>query len=217
MRHCFVLALLAFSGAALAIPEPGFQFAFVGDRTGEAVPGVYERVWRDVEAEKPAFVISVGDTIQGGDDGTAAAEWREVRPIWKRSGLPVFFAAGNHDVWSESSARLYVRETGRPLTYSFNWGNAHFTVLDNSRTEELAPDQLAFLERDLAANRSRAPKIVIFHRAFWLVYLKLGNADFALQRIAKKYGVAAVVSGHVHQFDRMDQDGVIYLMVGSSG
>ena len=42
-----------------------FQFTIVGDRTGEAQPGVYEQVWQEVAKEKPKFVLSVGDTIQG--------------------------------------------------------------------------------------------------------------------------------------------------------
>lgn len=221
MRECALLRIaricLAFLVVAATAGNSGFRFAILGDRTGETVSGVYERICRDVEAEHPAFVISVGDTIQGGDDRTAAGQWRALKPLWSRSGLPVFLSAGNHDVWSEESARIYEKQTGRPLSYSFDWDGAHFTVLDNSRTAELAPDQLSFLERDLAANASRAPKIVVFHRPFWLIYLKLGNPNFALHRILRQAGVAAVLSGHLHQFDRVQQDGVTYLSVCSSG
>lgn len=211
-----VLCLVALFAAGNSLAA-SFRFAILGDRTGEAVPGVYERVWQDVAAEHPAFALSVGDTIQGGNDATAAAEWRQLRPIWKRAAVPVFFCPGNHDVWSNASARTYERETRRPLSYSFDWQNAHFTVLDNSRTEELAPDQLVFLERDLARTPAASLRFVVVHRPFWLIYLKLRNTDFPLHRIARKYGVTAVLSGHMHQYDRIDQDGIIYLMVCSSG
>lgn len=191
-----------------------FQFAIIGDRTGEAVPGVYEHVWREVVAEHPAFAISVGDNIEGLNDATADAEWRALRPLWT---LPFFLAPGNHDVWSEASARAYTRAAGHPLAYSFDWENAHFTILDNSRTEELAPGQLDFLARDLAANRGKNPKFVVFHRPFWLIYLKLGNPNFRLNQIAHQFGVTAVISGHMHQYDRLEDRGVIYLMAPSSG
>ncbi|MDQ2945621.1 MAG: hypothetical protein M3Y27_06720, partial [Acidobacteriota bacterium] len=33
----------------------------------------------------------------------------------------------------------------------------------------------------------------------------------------RKFGVSYVVSAHVHQFSRMELDGIVYLMAGSSG
>jgi hypothetical protein len=56
-----------------APPSDSFRFAILGDRTGEAQPGVYEQVWKEVAAENPAFVLSVGDTIQGMNDRSAEA------------------------------------------------------------------------------------------------------------------------------------------------
>ena len=52
----------------VAAQPDAFQFVVLGDRTGEAQPGVYERVWREASAEQPAFVVSVGDTIEGFHD-----------------------------------------------------------------------------------------------------------------------------------------------------
>src|SRR5947209_19458364 len=69
----FVALLLA---AAAAAPD-SFRFVIIGDRTGEAQPGIYEQVWKDTAAENPAFIISVGDTIQGLNDATADSEWRQ--------------------------------------------------------------------------------------------------------------------------------------------
>src|ERR1035441_9968418 len=62
--------------AVCAAPADNFHFVLLGDRTGEAQPGVYQRVWRGLAAAQPAFVLSVGDTIQGLNDATAEAEWR---------------------------------------------------------------------------------------------------------------------------------------------
>jgi len=44
-----------------------FDFAILGDRTGDSVQGVYEEAWREANLDHPAFAITVGDTIQGGD------------------------------------------------------------------------------------------------------------------------------------------------------
>ena len=41
-----------------------------------------------MDALHPDFVINVGDTIQGGNDATAASEWRALRPLWDRYRYP---------------------------------------------------------------------------------------------------------------------------------
>ncbi len=222
VRLAGVLAALLFGGviASQAVTEPqnDFHFSIVGDRTGGAHPGVYSRVWREIDLLGPDFVINVGDTIEGMRDDTAESQWEELQPLFDRyRKYPLYFTPGNHDVYSETSRRVYEKETGRPVCYSFDYQQAHFTVLDNSRTEELSEDQLRFLEKDLAAHQDRDPKFVFFHRPFWLVPVRLHSGEFALHRLARKYGVDYVISGHGHFFARLERDGIVYLEVGSSG
>src|SRR5579863_4708281 len=83
-----VLLLFAFVIAVRALTEPknDFHFSIVGDRTDGAQPGIYGRIWREIDLLHPDFVINVGDTIQGGKDETAEAEWRDLRPVWDRYG-----------------------------------------------------------------------------------------------------------------------------------
>src|SRR5215475_10956897 len=50
VRHKALLVLcLAFSANAQ-------RFVVLGDRTGEAQPGIYEAVWREMAAQKPEFI-----------------------------------------------------------------------------------------------------------------------------------------------------------------
>lgn len=211
----FVIVIAA--GTRGAPPAAEFRFAILGDRTGDAQPGVYEQVWREIDAWRPGMVINVGDTIQGGTDSTARGEWRALAPLFaKYRRYPLYFTPGNHDIWSEKSRDIYVRETRRAAHYGFDFGSAHFTVLDNSERENLTELELEFLERDLANNRERPLKFVFFHRPFWLLPVMTGG-DFPLHRLAVKYGVQYVVSGHAHRFARFEHGGVTYLLVGSSG
>ena len=203
---------------AVTEPRNDFHFSILGDRTGGATPEIYGRVWREIDLLHPDFVINVGDTIECGRDADAPAEWTELRPLWARyRHYPHYFTPGNHDVWSQVSERIYEQETGRKTYYSFDYQDAHFTVLDNSRTSDLSPEQLAFLEKDLEANKARRPKFVFFHKPYWISLLLLGNTDFPLHRLALKYGVEHVISGHGHVFVRIVRDGIAYMEVGSSG
>jgi hypothetical protein len=203
---------------AVTEPKNDFRFSIMGDRTGGAQPQIFGRVWREVDLLHPDFVINVGDTIQGGVDEIAEDEWRDLRPIWQRySHYPLYFTPGNHDVFSDTSRQIYERESRRPSFYSFDYQEAHFTVLDNSRTNDLSPEQLDFLRRDLEQNKGKQPKFIFFHKPFWITLLISGNTQFPLHQIAKQHGVEHVISGHGHQFVRIVRDGIAYMEVGSSG
>ena len=208
-------AAVLFAQQSASVP---LRFVLLGDRTGETVPGIYESVWREVAAAKPAFVVGAGDSIQGLDDKTAEAEWQEfdhlLNPL---HAIPFYPAAGNHDVWSDASAKLFTAHTGHPLHYGFDNGPAHFTVLDNSRTDDLQPDELAFIESDLKAHESQPVKFIVSHRPSWLLNVILRNPGFPLARLAKQYGVHYVIAGHVHEMMHATLDGIEYVSVPSAG
>ena len=210
-RACLFLIL----GAAAAHAQ---RFVIMGDRTGSVQPGVFEQVWREVAAEKPAFVVSVGDNIEGLDDATAAAQWAEVRKIIRPYGaIPLYLTPGNHDIWSDRSEVLFRKSAGREPHYSFDQGGAHFTVLDNSRSDEFSAAEMDFLEADLKANAARPVKFIVSHRPSWILSVALRNASFPLHKLARQYGVKYVIAGHVHQMMRFDLDGIEYLSMPSAG
>ena len=190
----------------------------LGDRTGETSPGVYEQVWQEAAAENPAFIINVGDTIEGLNDATAQKEWLEIqRFLNPYQRIPLYFTPGNHDIWSAASERLFRLYTARPPRYSFDRGQAHFTVLDNSRSDELSSEELMFLEEDLKAHAAQPVKFIVSHRPSWLLSVALRNPNFPLHQLAKQYGVQFVIAGHLHQLLRFDLQGVTYLSMPSSG
>ena len=205
----------------LIAPSPAFQafrFAVLGDRTGLAQPGVFQEALREAAAEDPAFLLGVGDLIEGLNDATVGAEWAALEPMlmpFRR--YPLYVTPGNHDIWSEKSERLFQKYTGRATHYGFDYGPAHFTVLDNSRSDEFPADQLAFLEKDLQTHAAQPVKFIVSHRPSWLINAVLRNPDFVVHRLAKKYGVQVVLAGHVHQMLHVDLDGVSYVSMASSG
>jgi hypothetical protein len=202
----------------IAVCAHAQRFVILGDRTGEAQPGVYEAALREIAKQKPEFIISVGDSIQGLDDSKAASEWRDWHKLvepYRR--IPLYLAAGNHDVWSELSEKLYQQESGRPLHYSFDRGPVHVTILDNSRSDAMPPSEMTFLEEDLRAPSAATLKVIVSHRPSWVVDAALGNTSAPLHQLAKRYGVKYVIAGHVHQLIHASLDGVEYVSVASSG
>ncbi len=214
-RVWIAVALLAMLASAAGAD---FHFVLLGDRTGEVQPGAFEKVMVQAAASTPAFLLSVGDTIQGLNDATAASEWRDVERIlapYRRISL--YLAPGNHDIWSAVSESLFQQYAGHPPHYSFEYGGAHFAVLDNSRSNQLAGAELAWLEGDLRDHAGAAVKMVISHRPSWIVDAALGNTASALHQMAKRYGVCCMLAGHVHQLIHAELEGVTYFAAPSAG
>jgi DNA repair exonuclease SbcCD nuclease subunit len=211
VRRSWLLLILCAAAA-------GQRFVILGDRTGEAQPGVYEQAWREISAARPEFVVSVGDTIQGLHDENTVREWADWRRLMTPyARIPLYLTPGNHDIWSEESEALYTRNAGHPIHYSFDRGPAHFTILDNSRSESLSDAEMEFLESDLKAHAGSKLKFVVSHRPSWIVNAALHNTAFTLHRLAKQYGVRHVITGHVHKLIRIELDGVEYLSMPSAG
>jgi Icc protein len=217
---CALLVLVAAGGLAAHSGATGeFRFAIIGDRTGEAVSGVWDEVWRETDADHPDFIVTVGDTIQGLEDEKTDLEWRQAIQMLApyRRKYRIFFTPGNHDVWSDASAQAFTKYTHEALHYSFDYRQAHFTILDNSRADEMPAAELAYLREDLEKHAAQPLKFVISHRPSWILQVVLRNPHFELQSLARQYGVQYVIAGHIHEMLHFDLDGVTYLSMPSAG
>src|SRR5207244_1631200 len=115
------------------------------------------------------------------------------------------------------SEKLYVKHSGRALHYSFDYRQAHFVVLDNSRSDALPADELKFLETDLAEHERQPIKFVVSHRPSWILDAMMGNPQFPLHQLARKYGVQYIIAGHVHAMIHGTLQGVTYISMPSAG
>lgn len=89
--------------------------------------------------------------------------------------------------------------------YSFDYGNAHWTVLDsNYYTDWTDPALLAWLEKDLAAARGATWRFVAFHVPPFSSARRHQEEQWmrVLCPVLEKHGVDMVFSGHVHNYQR---------------
>ncbi|MCC7491419.1 MAG: metallophosphoesterase [Fimbriimonadaceae bacterium] len=219
-----ILALAsAFVLAQAGEPANDFHCSLIGDRTGGNHPGVYERVWREVDLLSPDFAVNVGDTIEGyvkGDDlvPVTNAQWDQISQIKAPyRHIKEYYTPGNHDIWDAGSETIYKERAAKETHYAFRYQQALFVILDNSRQNELDEAQYAFLEQSLQQNADANPKFVVFHKPFWLGYVQQNDTTHRLHRLCKQHGVSYVISGHGHQLFHYRFDGLGYLEVGSSG
>jgi 3',5'-cyclic AMP phosphodiesterase CpdA len=210
---------LLFLLPALAVSSP-LRFAVIGDRTGGAQPGIYEQVVEEIEQEKPEFVISVGDQIEGYTEDTVKlnAQWREYGAIVSGLTMPLYLIPGNHDIATTGQLHSYLVNAGQPF-YSFDRDGAHFVVLDASRWESsdrLPSEQLDWLAGDLKRAAKARYTFVFYHRPYWDGTTSAGSPD-TLHKLFLRYGVDVVFAGHYHRYSTGTYDGIKYTIVGSSG
>lgn len=163
---------------------------------------------------RPDLVINLGDVLE--DESKARDRERYARfvEILTSIGKPVMHVAGNHDTVYLTPADLCELWGNAPdVTYSQDHCGIHFAVLRSIETPDvridLPDEQLAWLERDLAA--TKLPTIVLMHHTASEMRLE-GNRWFDgrphVARIAQRREarsiieasgkVIAVFNGHVH-------------------
>lgn len=109
--------------------------------------------------------------------------------------------AGVHDAVVAAAGPAFPRMA----SYSFDYGQVHWTVLDsNVYTDWGSPTLKAWLEADLRAARGAAWRIVALHHP--LFQSSRSHFDDQWMRpispILEKHGVDLVLAGHVHNYQR---------------
>ena len=116
-----------------------FHFVIVSDRTGGEREGIFETALEKVNLLQPAFVMSVGDLIEGytEDQAQLDAEWAELDDFVSRLEMPFFYAAGNHDFSNEVMSHDWRRRFG-PSYYHFEYKDVLFVVLNSELFSSVA-------------------------------------------------------------------------------
>jgi hypothetical protein len=158
-------------------------------------------------------VLTTGDNFYRPDGRATSANWTEPEACLERLGVRWRPAWGNHDLGGDATATV-LGESRR--FYAFRLGPVRVVVLDANAPED--PAQLAFLRRALA--RATEPvKVVAFHQpAYTAGAHPPGEAQQRLWApLFRRHGVALVLQGHNHAYERLVVDGVTYVTTGGGG
>jgi 3',5'-cyclic AMP phosphodiesterase CpdA len=212
-------------------PPPGHpraRFAALGD-FGVDTP-VSRAVVAAIAAAAPDFVITAGDNAytHGARDEVERFYLGLLAPI--AAFAPIFPSLGNHD-YRTDEARPFLQAVYLPDNnparseryYSFDWGPLHMVALDSHCLREKtsacdAGAQRAWAEADLAG--SKAPwKVVYFHHPPHSSGEHGSDEDTArLVPLFERAGVALVVTGHDHDYERIEPPGgPVYIVTGGGG
>ncbi|MEN6386037.1 MAG: metallophosphoesterase, partial [Phycisphaerales bacterium] len=134
------------------------------------------------------------------------------------SKKPFFVAFGNHDQPLNSPVHKAVQNAGMH-SFSFNYGNAHFTCIDYAdcvRWASFLP--LDWIEQDLASDDAQNAtwRFVFIHVPPYCERWIAGNSNLRtyLVPLMNQYNVQICFSGHTHEYQRGMLDGTFYLITG---
>ena len=211
-----------------------FHFVIVGDRTGGARPGVFESAIPKVNLLEPAFVVSVGDLIEGNTEDQAQLdrEWDEFEGFVAGLETPFFYAAGNHDMSNAVMAATWQARFG-PSYYSFLYKDVLFLVLNSElfgmardmRTPVPGPwtqaEQMAFIAETLQRFPDPRWTIVILHQSLWdQAFWKYADApqdDWRKVEAMLGQRDYTVFAGHTHRYVKIVRQDRRYITLATTG
>jgi hypothetical protein len=173
----------------------------------------------------PDFVLHTGDLVSDGSDSGLWPIFFDIERQLLRSAA-FYPALGNHE---RNSREFYDYFQVGPPYYSFNWGNAHFSVINSdlgnaasspSAREAFWTEQTRWLDEDLGKNQKADFRFVIAHHPpFSAVTSRQGGNPHmtALVPLFEKHKVTAGFFGHDHNYQRHVKNGIQYIITGGGG
>jgi hypothetical protein len=221
MKRSLALAiLLACAVYPQSLPNrPGsFRFAVIGDSGTGQKPQfeVGARLASHRETLHFETVVMLGDNIYGRDTPGDYAQKFELpyQPLLK-AGVKFYASLGNHDSPRQADYAAFNMGGKRYYTFRPHRG-IRFFALDSTLVDKA---QLEWLRKELEDSASEW-KIAFFHHPLYSSGARHGS-DLALRKAFEplfvKYGVALVLSGHDHFYERIKpQQGIHYFVIGAS-
>jgi 3',5'-cyclic AMP phosphodiesterase CpdA len=206
-----------------AAPAGGaFKFVVFGDtRTRH---DMHKRVASAIAQHRPDFVVHTGDLVA---DGVDTLQWPVFFGIEREllRHAPIFPVLGNHE---RNNRQFYEFFDIKSPYYSFDWGDVHFSMLNTDmgniaatqlQRERFWAEQSQWLEQDIARSKAKFKIVVMHHPPFtaYQVASHMSKEAPMLVPMFEKYNVAAVFSGHDHNYQHHLKNGVRYFVSGGGG
>jgi hypothetical protein len=200
-------------------------FAYGDTRT---YPASHDAVAEDVIAACAAdpdlqtMILSVGDLVSDGDieddwdDEFFVSGYPNIREMM--ATLPYQSCMGNH----EADGLLFEKYFPYPFTagryWSFDYGPAHFAVVDQYVAYGTGSPQLTWLDDDLAAS-TKPWKFVYLHEPGWSAGGHANNTTVqsVIHPLLMEHGVIMLLAGHNHYYARAVVNDIHHVTTGGGG
>ena len=201
--------------AAAAESGGGFSFVQISDShigfsnaPNTDTPGTLKEAVDLVAEQKgsASLMIHTGDVSHL----SKPAQFDTADQLNRGAGLETHYVPGEHDVLVDDGRAFFERFTpgGPKGYYSWDQSGVHFVALNNVQDLKagglgnLGPDQLGWMQNDLAGRPTSQPIVVFAHIPLWTVNQDWGwGTDDGAQALTllRRFGSVTVLNGHIHQ------------------
>jgi 3',5'-cyclic AMP phosphodiesterase CpdA len=212
---------LSSRGEDLKVPKSAsFSFVVIGDTrsgTRNKLSPIFLMSIAEINRLSPAFAFNLGDFIEGGtsDPEVLEREWETFQSALNKFEMPLYLAAGNHDIWDKQSQEIYERLFGKTY-FSLDYNGSCFIVLCTDLAGEIdriTGQQLAWFEQKLKQTKGDGPIFVLMHKPLWFTK----SWGEAVHPLLVKYDVDVVFASHWHRYAKMTRDGIRHVVTGGGG
>jgi predicted phosphodiesterase len=189
-----------------------FNFVVVGDnRDG---PETFTTILEEINADSYAFCINTGDIISSGQ----REQFQEFMDMVDDLAIPLYVSIGNHELYNNSPD--HAMEFLGEVTYSFEYGNTLFVILDDS-DYIISEEEYDWMD-DVMSSTTKENIIVSAHippydpREGESHCLKEADA-LRFEDFMADHDVDLVLAGHIHMYDHTVIKGVDYVVTAGAG
>jgi len=187
------------------------------DHVAEGIISAYT-----ADSSYQSLIVSMGDLVNNGDEesdwDTEFFDTGYPHLQTMLSTMPYEAVMGNH----ERPGLLYSKYLPYPFAgdryWSFDYGPAHFVMVDQYTDCGPGSPQLDWIERDLAST-TKSWRFICMHEPGWSAggHANDANVRKHIQPLCEKYGVAILFAGHNHYYARAEVNGVQHVTTGGGG
>ncbi len=205
-------------GSFVCLHAYGADIVIYGD--SQHNPEVQQRLVQTILSFKPTIVFRVGDIVDNGHDHKLWKAFTDIHgPLLDTTEY--FPALGNHEYDSPLYFEHFPNIQNRRW-YSVDRMGVHFVVLDSNSRLDLESEQYKWLTLDLQDAEDTINFIILlFHHPLFDVGANHVSDEKQLKPLLlpliEKYGVSAVFSGHSHNYQRFEYEGVNFIVTGGGG
>jgi hypothetical protein len=200
-------------------------------------PTARKALVRRILEEKPDAILLNGDVPWHGGDLKDYAEYRSETQGWRDANLRIFPALGNHEFAQCELPRCLANWWAAfPKLQSLRWYSVRLgakiyaialdsddSLLPQSEQQRWLATQVTSLPREIefVLISMHHPPVADIQTKFNVDHNPRPNeialAEFLNTAAGKSHAKFVVIAGHIHNYERFQQHGVIYLVSGGGG
>ncbi len=203
-----------------AVPEgTPFRVGIMGDNRSN--PEVHSRKSKKMKDLKLDFSIYTGDLCYSGKYYDWKKEFFTPEEQDLIACVPFYNSLGNHEGQTELT-RVFLQapesNSNDEYYYSFDYGDAHFLILNTETNVQDGSKQFEFAKNDLA-NTKKKWKIVAFHIPAYTAgsHKPSKSMQEFSRKIFEPFGVDIVLNGHNHFYQRSYVNGIYHIVCAGGG